>query len=120
MESINYYAITFKNGTTIFREVDGSISYNLNTQKFTYQYRNKTHALEGVQSYKLIGHNEDAINTYLRHIEEKKVQKIIDTLNEIKDEIENHYDQDFLAYKLGEIINEIEEKVMPHDYMDNH
>ena len=120
MESINYYAITLKNGTMIFREVDGSISYNLNTQKFTYQYRNKTHTIEDVQSYKLIGHAKDVINTYLRHIEEKKVQKIIDTLQEIKDEIENHYDQDFLAYKLGEIINEIEEKVMPHDYMDNH
>lgn len=117
---MNIYAITTENNIIKIIRADGSISYNLYTKKFTYQVGKNLIVLDNVVKYKLIGNDEKAVDIYLRNLEEKKVQKIIDTLYVIKDELENHYDQDFLAYKLGEIINEIEEKVMPHDYMDNH
>ena len=52
--------------------------------------------------------------------EEKKIQKMLDTLQEIKETLENDYGQDDIGYALYKVIEEIEKHVMPHDYMDNH
>lgn len=120
MPQINIYAITDEKGTTVFREVDGSMSYNISTHKFSYQFHGKVHILDNVVSYKLIGHDEDAIRVYLMRDEEKKIQKMLDTLQEIKETLENDYGQDDIGYALYKVIEEIEKHVMPHDYMDNH
>lgn len=118
MPQINIYAITDEKGTTVFREVDGSMSYNISTHKFSYQFHGKVHILDNVVSYKLIGHDEDAIRVYLMCEEEKKVQKIIDKLEAIKEELENDYGQYDIGYALYKVIEEIEKHVMPKEYLD--
>lgn len=120
MKRINFYAITFKDNKRTYISADGSMSYNYKTQKFTYMLNGKVHSLENVLSYKLIGQNEEAIRVHQRLEEEKKVQKIIDKLEAIRDELENDYGQDDIGYLLGKVIEQVEEKVMPKEYLDEH
>lgn len=117
---MNIYAITTENNIIKIVRTDGSISYNLYTKKFTYKVGKNLVVLDNVVKYKLIGNDEKAVDIYLRNLEEKKVQRILDELEKIKDEMEYTYNQGDIAYTIYKLMEEIEEKVMPHDYMDNH
>lgn len=120
MKTTNIYAIVFKDKSKKYIEANGTISYNFETLKFTYELNGKVIVLYNVVSYKLIGNDELSVKSYERCMEQAHIQRMLDKLQGIKDEIENDYDQDDIGYELGKIIDQIEEKVMPHDYMDDH